>query len=254
MNTYDLRQYVELFHLLFLDFLGRKLDKRCYVLKGGCNLRFFMKSFRYSEDMDIDIQGVTRQKLAETVDSILNSRPFAQVLHINGMDLKKHSAPKQTETTQRWKMLLSVSGIDVLLNTKAEFSRRGIGDEEVFEAVDPLLIGTYSLSPILANHYSAHAAYSQKVEALITRTVTQARDVFDLYLLLASGVDSGLDDFRLLNRLGEAVTNAMSVTFEIFKGQTHSYLHPDYQSTYDSQDVWDGMVLRVVEAVEEAAH
>ena len=56
---YDAPQYVELFHLVFLDFLGRKLDKRYCVLKGGCNLRFFMKSFRYSEDMDIDVQGVS---------------------------------------------------------------------------------------------------------------------------------------------------------------------------------------------------
>jgi hypothetical protein len=49
---------VELFHLLFLDQLGRKLDKRVYALKEGYNLRFFMKSIRYSEDMDIDIQTI----------------------------------------------------------------------------------------------------------------------------------------------------------------------------------------------------
>ena len=58
---YDAPQYVELFHLLFLDFLGRKLDKRYCVLKGGCTLRFFMKSFRYSEDMDIDVQGAIEE-------------------------------------------------------------------------------------------------------------------------------------------------------------------------------------------------
>lgn len=33
MNIRDARQTVELFHLLFLDMLGRKLDKRNYVLK-----------------------------------------------------------------------------------------------------------------------------------------------------------------------------------------------------------------------------
>ena len=56
MTKYTTIQYVELFHLLFLDQLGRKLDKRFYALKGGCNLSFFMKSIRYSEDMDIDIR------------------------------------------------------------------------------------------------------------------------------------------------------------------------------------------------------
>ena len=91
---YDARQYVELFHLLFLDFLGRKLDMRRYVLKGGCNLRFFMKSLRYSEDMDIDIQGISKQKLADTVDAILNSRSFTQILQINEMAIERYSAPK----------------------------------------------------------------------------------------------------------------------------------------------------------------
>jgi len=38
MTKYTTIQYVELFHLLFLDQLGRKLDKRFYALKGGCNL------------------------------------------------------------------------------------------------------------------------------------------------------------------------------------------------------------------------
>ena len=110
-----------------------------------------------------------------------------------------------------------------------------------------------SLTPILANHYTSHAAYKQKVEALISRPVPQARDVFDLFLLLSTGVNSELDDFKLHSRLGEAVTNALSVTFDIFKGQVFSYLHPEYQSVYDSRDVWDDMVLRVVGAIEEAA-
>ena len=47
---------VEQFHLLFLEQLGRKLDKRHYALKGGCNLRFYLRSVRYSEDMDLDVQ------------------------------------------------------------------------------------------------------------------------------------------------------------------------------------------------------
>ena len=46
MVDYDDRQFVELFHLLFLDLLGRKLDKRFYVLKGGCNVRFFIRNCR----------------------------------------------------------------------------------------------------------------------------------------------------------------------------------------------------------------
>ena len=144
---------------------------------------------------------------------------------------------------------LVVEGRDTPFNTKIEFSRRGANDEQVFEAVDPLLINTYSLTPVMVNHYTSKAAYQQKIEALITRSVTQARDVFDLHLLLCSGADSCLDNFKLNNRIDEAVSNAMSVTYDLFKGQVLSYLHADYQSQYSAESVWDDMVLKVTESL-----
>ena len=113
MTRYNSIQYVELFHLLFLDQLGRKVDKRVYALKGGCNLRFFMKSIRYSEDMDIDIQTnlptVPKDRLRSTVAGILASKPFTQILQVHGITIGHWSEPKQTATTQRWKAGLSIS-------------------------------------------------------------------------------------------------------------------------------------------------
>jgi len=35
-----------------------------------------------------------------------------------------------------------------------------------------------------------------------------------------------------------------------FEDLSFSYLHPDHQSVYHSEDVWEGMVLTVVEALE----
>ncbi len=255
MTKYTTIQYVELFHLLFLDQLGRKLDKRFYALKGGCNLRFYLKSIRYSEDMDMDIHDIPKDKLRDTVAGILKSKPFTQILQIHGIIIGRWSEPKQTETTQRWKAGLTVSGSDVMLPTKIEFSRRGMKGNAVFEAVDPELIRNYLLSPIMANHYDSHSAYEQKVEALITRKATQARDIFDLNLMLGAGVDRTLSGSKLKSRLHEAVSNTMSVTFDIFKSQVLSYLHPDYRKQYDSESVWDEIVLKVVEALnnEEAS-
>jgi len=59
-----------------------------------------------------------------------------------------------------------------------------------FDPVDAKLIRTYELAPILASHYQRLDACVQKVIALATRRQIQARDVFDLHFLLASGVDS----------------------------------------------------------------
>ncbi|MFQ5792641.1 MAG: nucleotidyl transferase AbiEii/AbiGii toxin family protein [Acidobacteriota bacterium] len=249
MTAPDTMRIVELFHLVFLDVVGRKLDKRFYALKGGCNLRFFLKSFRYSQDMDLDVQNIAREKLEETVSGVLDSRPFRDILRVRGIAIERWSVPKQTETTQRWKLGLAVTDSDVLRHTKLEFSRRGMRTGTVFEAVDPQVIKAHELSPIMANHYDAQAAYEQKVEALITRTTTQARDVFDLNLLLNSGVDRRISNRALRARLAEAQSNAMSVTFDVFKSQVLSYLHPERQAQYDSEPVWEDAVLRVVDAL-----
>ncbi|MFA6291009.1 MAG: nucleotidyl transferase AbiEii/AbiGii toxin family protein [Victivallales bacterium] len=252
MNTLDSIQYVELFHLIFLDLLGRKLDKRYYVLKGGCNLRFFLKSFRYSEDMDIDVQNIPKEKLEETVNSIITSVTFRQILKINSLTVDKWSAPKQTETTQRWKFTIMSEQGKTAIPTKIEFSRRGFKGGTLFEAVTPLVIQRYSLSPIMANHYDIQSAFGQKVEALATRKITQARDVFDLNLLLCSGANPIVEKSRLLEMLDQARANAMSVTFPAFKSQVLSYLAVDYRPQYDSESVWDDVVLRVVEALERS--
>lgn len=255
MTNYTTIQYVELFHLLFLDQLGRKLDKRFYALKGGCNLRFFMKSIRYSEDMDIDIQTTTpttsKDKLCSTVAGILKSKPFAQILQTHGIMIDHWSEPKQTSTTQRWKAGLSINNSSVLLPTKIEFSRRGMKGETLFESVDPELVRNYHLSPVMANHYDSRSAYEQKVEAIVNRNTTQARDIFDLNLLLNAGAGRKITDSRLRGRLREAEANVMSVTFDVFKSQVLSYLPPDYHGQYNSASVWDDMVLKVVEALRE---
>ena len=48
--------------------------------------------------------------------------------------------------------------------------------------------------------------------------------------------------------------NAWTITFPVFKAQVWSYLHPDYQAQYNSAELWDNMVLRVVEALARTFH
>ena len=199
--------------------------------------------------MELDVQKIVREKLEETVSDLLDSTPFRDILRVRGIAIERWSAPKQTETTQRWKLGLAVPDSDVLRHTKLEFSRRGMKRGAVFEALDPEVIRVHQLTPIMANHYDAHAAYEQKVEALITRTATQARDIFDLNLLLNSGVDRRISNRALSARLAEAESNAMSVTFDVFKAQVLSYLDPEHQAQYDSEPVWEDAVLRVVDAL-----
>ncbi len=250
MIGYSPRQYVEQFHLLFLAQLGLKLDKRFYALKGGCNLRFFLRSFRYSEDIDLDACSITKDKLENIVNGILESKPFADILRTRNMTIQHTSSPKQTETTQRWKLGLATP-LDMTLHTKIEFSRRGMGGNTLFEAIDPTIIMAYRSHPIMINHYHAEAAYEQKIEALIMRTTTQSRDIFDLNLLINSGVNTQIENDRLRSRIKEAQSNAMRISYDVFKSQVLSFLIPEYQAQYDSRQVWEDMVLKLVETLEQ---
>jgi predicted nucleotidyltransferase component of viral defense system len=245
------RELVELFHLLFLDQFGRKTEKNLYALKGGCNLRFFLKSVRYSEDIDLDIHTVAKETLANKVDRILESAPFHAVLKSRGLEINEISKPKQTETGQRWKLSVTGPSTSLAARTKIEFSRRTFDDGFKFESINPALALHYGLYPILINHYGLQTAYAQKVGALVARKETQARDIFDLDLLLRSGAKGRLLPVELTSEVEDAIETTYSVSFEDFKGQVIAFLEPEYQSQYDSNKMWDEMVLRVVDALKE---
>lgn len=245
-------QSVELFHLLFLDQLGRKVDKSHYALKGGCNLRFFLKSIRYSQDMDLDIHTIRKETLSNAVERILESVPFSIMLRSKNMEILQISAPKQTQTTQRWKIHLKIDNKAVAINTKIEFSRRESKETALFEQIDPLIISSYQLTPIYASHYSMQHALWQKIWALILRTETQARDIFDIAHLLGMGIKIGQIPSEMKTRLKEGEENALSIPYHAFKSQVVSYLPLEYHSQYDDPIFWDQMVLHVCKSLNEA--
>lgn len=160
--NYNTKQYVEIFHLLFLAQLSQKVDKQLYALKGGCNLRFFFNSIRYSEDIDLDVQTIQLQTLQNKVDRILTSPSFVKILQSYEISIAQISQHKQTETVQRWKLALNTPATRVALPTKIEFSRRNMGNATEFSAVDRNLLATYKMVPVLANHYTKNAMWNKK--------------------------------------------------------------------------------------------
>jgi hypothetical protein len=244
---------VEQFHLLFLAQLARRVKPALFVLKGGCNLRFFHGSIRYSEDMDLDLGEIGAGAFRDRVRETLASRPFAQILEARGIAVERVSEPKQTDTTQRWKLGLRVQGAGAPLPTKIECSRRGLDDGVALGSVDPIVARAYRLPPFMVSHYDVAAALRQKVGALASRRETQARDVFDVHHLLARGaaLPGRPDGDRELAE--RACANAMAVDFGTFKSQVLSYLEPEAQEQYDSPSVWDAIVLEVVDALRGGA-
>ncbi|OGT44641.1 MAG: hypothetical protein A3F42_07960 [Gammaproteobacteria bacterium RIFCSPHIGHO2_12_FULL_37_34] len=241
---------VELFQLLFLQQLEGKLDKKLYALKGGCNLRFFFKSIRYSEDIDFDVAIISKITLENKINKILNSIHFKQILQSKGMEIIQSNPAKQTETTQRWKLLLHVRNSTIPVPTKIEFSRRKMDKGVAYVAIDNDIVNQYNLYPILCNHYECHTAFLQKMRALINRTETQARDVFDLKWLLDQGTDVSLINFSP-EEIRSAIGNIRSLHYTDFKGQVIAYLMEEYKHFYDSPKKWDEICTKVITALRE---
>jgi predicted nucleotidyltransferase component of viral defense system len=226
------------------------VDKKLYALKGGCNLRFFFKSFRYSEDMDLDVSpALSKDKLQVIMSRILGSKTTEQILDVKGIRIQERSSPKQTDTTQRWKFALVVPRLSFPLRTKIEFSRRGMKTDLAFDSVDANLIRAYELAPILSSHYQRVDACAQKVIALATRRQIQARDVFDLHLLLTLEVDPAVVYDKTAKYIEKAKDNVWTVSYDMFKSQVVSCLHPEYQAQYSSPELWDRIILTVVKAL-----
>lgn len=248
MTTLSHKQIVEQFHLLFLDQLGQQLDKRMYALKGGCNLRFFFQSIRYSEDIDIDVTTISKITLTNKVQKILTSTPFAQILQVRDIKIQSINAVKQTETTQRWKILLTSSHSSLPVHTKIEFSRRGIDDGIEFGAINKLLTQQYQLPPIFIPHYNAFAALRQKFSALINRTETQARDVFDIYLLLQYATDiEKIISVLSSDDCQKIIDSTLSISFDDYNSLVVNYLEPIYLKQYEDPAIWQKIQLSILE-------
>ncbi len=244
------RQAIELFHLLFLRAFGARVDKALFALKGGCNLRFFFKSIRYSEDMDLDIRTMSVGTLRNNVSRLLEAPSFAQAVRAQGIEIARTSLPRQTATTQRWKMTLRIAESGAEVPTKIEFSRRGLEGEKAVEPVDAAIIRNYRLYPVILQHYSLHTAFAQKVSALALREPVQARDVFDLKLLLDAGGAGQPLQVTAATNLAAAIDNALAVDYDAFAGQVLAFLEPDYQEHYRNRKVWAELQEQVVDGME----
>lgn len=251
--NYNHLQLREVFHLEFLRWLGHRLKVENYVLKGGTNLRFFYGSFRYSEDIDLDSCRIKVNDLQDVVMEILSSQTLQKGLQTYGIarivppDITK---AKQTETTQRFKMhLITYAGEDLF--TKIEFSRRGISGGISVHGVSDNVLRVYKMPPLVVPHYDIESTVLQKIYAVSSRSIIQARDIFDLYILSSQYRKGGEARLIKKERLNMAYERIFEVSFEQFRDTVISYLLHEDQSMYNTISSWDNVRFKVANFIDE---
>jgi len=244
----------EVFHIAFLRLFSAKVRHDAYALKGGVNLRLFCGSGRYSEDMDLDIAGIELFKLKDIVMNILGSKSLIttlqpyQITKVVPPDIK---TAKQTDTTQRFKChLLTSQGADLF--TKIEFSRRALQTQVAAGSIDAAVLRRYKLAPFVIPHYPAETALTQKIGALAGRSETEARDIFDIYILspkvdikkVVANKDISDDVMK------KAHDNVFRIDFNIYRDTVLTYLAKEDQDIYGTKEAWDDIQIRVSELIE----
>jgi predicted nucleotidyltransferase component of viral defense system len=228
---------IELFHLMFLRQFSAQINANLYGVKGGCNLRFFFGSARYSEDLGIDVCKISPETLENKVSKLLASISLKKLLRPYGISQLDVTSPKQTPTTQRWKIQIHVENASLPFHTKIEFSRRNEKMTPILANISREICQTYRLPPMRLAHYGLEDAITQKIIALGHRLQTQSRDVFDLYHLLHIGTPNLSYHFEkeTLNLAEEAL---LSIDFGDYRSQVVNFLEPEEQKTYDDADYW----------------
>ncbi|MFN3235199.1 MAG: nucleotidyl transferase AbiEii/AbiGii toxin family protein [Gammaproteobacteria bacterium] len=222
---------------MFLRQFSMQIDANLYAIKGGCNLRFFFGSVRYSEDLDLDVCTIAQETLENKVTKLLASPSLLRLLQGYGVSELEVTAPKQTPTTQRWKIQLHTEQGEMPYHTKIEFSRRNKKIQTELASIDRILCQSYRLPPMRLSHYGLSEAIMQKVLALAHRSLTQARDIFDLYFLLHRGKTNSLFSLKKED-LAKAEEALLSINFADYKSQVVTFLEPEEQAVYDSKDYW----------------
>lgn len=246
---YNDKELREAFHLLFLENLLRVSSPNIFVLKGGVNLRFFFKSPRYSEDMDLDVLAGSVPTLKKNAYKILENASFRRSLATYGIvDLKINdpAKAKQTETTQRFRLRL-VTQTGEEFPTKIEYSRRSIEETFAEDNIDPEISAQYMRLAFRCQHFIGASAATQKIQALAGRPVTQARDVFDLYILYLGNHLSRPGFSRPKALLEKARECASSIHYDQYRDQVEEYLTSTGRQDFGGPTKWKQIQTQIMD-------
>lgn len=241
---------IEVFHFAFLEAGLAELPPAEFALKGGGNLRLFLRSKRRSRDLDLDFLGRDFGRFGDRVDAILKSRALASLLQTRDIQVVNPNRTKDTDTVKRWKLALAAPGMEDAA-TKIEFSGRGTDAVPVLERSDEDLARRLGTRPVLVKHYPAVHAIEQKVGVLAARNETQPRDVFDLDHLFRTYVREFEEAHLEPEVLRQAIARVWELTYAEYQELVVEYIEEEVAAIYGTEQAWDDIQLSVASQLEQ---
>ncbi len=145
-------------------------------------------------------------------------------------------------------MPIAVPGRRNPVRTRIEFSNRNGERRHLLESVPNRVVQPYGLRAPLVDHYLAEPATEQKVLALADRNETQARDVFDLDLLMRKAPLTPASVDAMTRKA--AAERGLELPYEAFVDQVLPFLDPEVAELYDETS-WQQMRLSVTDKLLE---
>lgn len=247
-------QIAEGFHLAFLQALSTRANLTAWALKGGGNLRFFYRSDRFSEDIDLDTFDIQPWAFQERVDQTLASDLLKRTLGVLDARIEYVNPKERSETKSKWVIGIRHPSETDPVYTQIEVSHGAYPYREFVkvEPVVPAAIAPYAVAlrqPTLG-HYLPRAAIAQKVDALWGRDVRQPRDVFDLDLLFRVAPDAVVQGDIDEADLRAAITRVVEIGYDEFRAKVLSFIEPAALPLYEPVEAWEGMQMAVIERLE----
>lgn len=183
------REYLQ---LVFLSHLYQLKESKKIFFKGGTAIRFFLDSFRFSEDLDFTTT-FSRKKIKEIVGMIEKS------MRIELPDLKI-SPLYSGKKGERFRIKYQDKDLKYPLTIRLNFHQvkkinKKATTNSLMTTKFPLIIFP------LISHLTFEEILKEKFEALLTRG--KGRDLFDVWFLLEKGVriKKSFGKEKLLNKI-----------------------------------------------------
>lgn len=237
----------EALHLFVLRNLSNRWTGRFWAVKGGCAMRLFHRSDRYSVDLDVDAPGFSLAALKagaaaalEETGRLVRERGWGRIENV--------TFAKEGENVLRIKLAL-VTEAGTRLPTKIELSRRSAPLKQFGIVAKPGLdsLQMLGITAFLLPTYSRDGMIVLKVSALLGRSAFAVRDVYDLGHLMTGALPA--KEFRALKIGADKLRHAADLVlgndavWEKYLSDVHPYLAG---ANHDARS-WDVERMRLSE-------